>query len=513
MKDGKTTKSNAKKKNTVKETNKSKVKDVDFTPIEENFLDENEDKRLIVFIALAILIIVGTIIGLLVGCQKKEQDEPKKPTDDIVEPTDKDKKDNDKKKEERYDYEKPLPIVRKVTTASKKTKTKNSSNTNTDSESKETHIISFIMGDNSELVDVKDGEKLEEFVPKGYKECKYYSDEEMQEEFDFTSNVTEDKNIYMVCTLIEYEIEYSLDGELVQTSNPTSYTVESNEATLEDLNVSEGTFLGWFSDSEKTNQINKLDKSIIDLADGNNVIHIYASVTTGNDDVISNEELKEETSEEPNDEEVTNEANETKENEEENLDNLEGAKRSLSLNNDLGKSLEEEKEDDVPEEENKLEENLEEEKQAEELKDNLEEEKSEIVEEKELEEGTIENANKDNSETNEQEKSEIVEEKELEENLKEEKQDEELEKETIEKTNKDNLETKEENTEIIIEEEKKEEKKEEPKEEVKIVEPEKKVDEKEEKVENTPTSVEKPKEEKEEPKEELKPTEEEKKEE
>ena len=69
----------------------SRVKDVDFTPIEENFLDEKEDKRLIVFIALAILVIVGTIIGLLVGCQKKEQDEPKKPAD-IVEPEKDDKK-------------------------------------------------------------------------------------------------------------------------------------------------------------------------------------------------------------------------------------------------------------------------------------------------------------------------------------------------------------------------------------------------------------------------------------
>lgn len=47
--------------------------------VKDNFMEEDSDKRVIIFVAIAILVIVGTIIGLLVGCEKKEEDDPVKP--------------------------------------------------------------------------------------------------------------------------------------------------------------------------------------------------------------------------------------------------------------------------------------------------------------------------------------------------------------------------------------------------------------------------------------------------
>lgn len=62
-----------------KEITKKEIK------VEDNFLEEENDKRVIVFVAIAILVIVGTIIGLLVGCEKKEED-PVKPNDNKTNP-------------------------------------------------------------------------------------------------------------------------------------------------------------------------------------------------------------------------------------------------------------------------------------------------------------------------------------------------------------------------------------------------------------------------------------------
>ena len=87
-----------------------KVKKVDVEEINKDFEDvENEDRRLIVFIAIAILVIVGTVIGLLVGCEKKENNkpEPNKPNTDVVVPEKPDEKGKD-------DGVRTREIVRKV---------------------------------------------------------------------------------------------------------------------------------------------------------------------------------------------------------------------------------------------------------------------------------------------------------------------------------------------------------------------------------------------------------------
>ena len=81
-----------------------KVKRIDVDEINKDFDDvETEDRRLIVFIAIAILVIVGTVIGLLVGCEKKENEtkEPDKPgKTDVVVPEKPDEKGNKEDEDE-----------------------------------------------------------------------------------------------------------------------------------------------------------------------------------------------------------------------------------------------------------------------------------------------------------------------------------------------------------------------------------------------------------------------------
>lgn len=294
MKEGKTTKTTAKKKTynnsrnhtsrDVKET--PKVREVKAQENEENFLEEDGDKRLIVFIAIAILVIVGTVIGLLVGCQKEKTPEPEKPTDDVVVPDD--KKDNKKEEVHNYDYEKPLPVVRKVT--KKKTTTKEDT-TEGDGEGdneKTSYNVTFIINGTSEVVSVEDGSEAEKYEPTGYTGCKYYTDEEMTNEYEFGS-VSEDANIYMSCELIEYTINYD-----VEAGNPTTYTIEDADTTLSSPESDNGVFDGWYTEPENGTKVTTLNKEIVSYANDSNVISLYARFTTNNDDVVSDEENTEE---------------------------------------------------------------------------------------------------------------------------------------------------------------------------------------------------------------------------
>ena len=278
MKEGKTKTTTKKKTNNKRPSNTkntNKVKDVEFTPVEENFLDENEeDKRLVVFIAIAILIIVGTVIGLLVGCQKEENKEPDKPADeDIVIPSDPVEEDKDNK--EAYNYEKPLPVVRKVT---KKTTKKNTNNTTTE-EDETGYDVTFYLNDNSEKVRVESGSEAEKYVPDGYSECSYYTDEDLTTEYTF-GEVTSSINVYMSCSLVTYTINYD-----VQTDNPSTYTVEDNDVALNDAETDTGLFEGWYTESEGGTKITSLTKDIISYANENNVINLYARFTS-NDVVV-----------------------------------------------------------------------------------------------------------------------------------------------------------------------------------------------------------------------------------
>ena len=123
--------------------------------VEEKFIEEENDNRVIIFIAIAILVIIGTIIGLLVGCDKKsEEKDPVKPKDDIVVP---DTKEEDKKED------KETTVIKKVTTKS-------------NDKNEETYVVSFNLLDEDDVhtVEVKNG-KVSPYVPNGYTSCKYYT--------------------------------------------------------------------------------------------------------------------------------------------------------------------------------------------------------------------------------------------------------------------------------------------------------------------------------------------------
>ncbi len=266
MKEGKGTskKTNTKKNNykpsnsNVKEVKvheevekvKEKVNDVD------DFLDDDEDdKRLIVFIALAILVIVATVIGLLVGCKKeeKEVEEPKKPDDTIVVPSDDEEEDEKVVEEEE--------VVKKVVAVS--TTKKTTSDTK--------YKVTFYLNGEENVKKVNKGNKVSKYTPDGYTDCKYYTDENMKNEYNFNTSVNENKNIYMVCKVIHYEVIY----DNYVSNNPTEYTVEDGNITLSEPIDYDGIFQGWYLNS---NKITKLTKDIINYANKNNQIYLTAKI-------------------------------------------------------------------------------------------------------------------------------------------------------------------------------------------------------------------------------------------
>ena len=288
MKDSKTTKSSAKKKtynNKNASSHRDNVRVTKVSPVEENFLDdEKEDKRLIVFIAIAILVIIGTIIGLLVGCQKEEEPEPEKPkNEDIVTPID-----NKQEEEEEEEGVKTKEVVRKVAAIS-------NSDSEDDNEKEEeviiedqeeektTHTVTYVIytegsGDESTTneKEVEDGETAEDSIL-GYTDCEFF--EENSEEFDFTKPITEDTTIYAYCSLVHYTIEYVNESGAENPNTITEYTVEDGEIPLEAIDVSP--WHGWFATynsetEEYSDQVNSLKEAIAFADDSNNVV-IYAS--------------------------------------------------------------------------------------------------------------------------------------------------------------------------------------------------------------------------------------------
>ncbi len=234
-----------------KEKAKSKEVKAKNQDIDNDFLDdENDDKRLIVFIAIAILVIIATIIGLLVGCEKEEQEEPEKPIDEIVVPEEED----DEKEEE-----KELPVVKKVTTVKKK---------------KVEHNVTFYINGNVDTIKVTDGRSIGKYEPAGYNNCKYYTDETMSSEFDISSKIKKDEEIYLSCNLIEYSIIYDTTNY-----NPTTYNVEEEDYILSDPYITDGFFQGWYTSKSYDNNVTKLSKDLVKYANSNNEIYLYARIT------------------------------------------------------------------------------------------------------------------------------------------------------------------------------------------------------------------------------------------
>ena len=249
-------------KDSKKVTKKSPA--VKVVKIEDNFLDDDNDNRVIIFVAIAILVIIGTIIGLLVGCEKKEDDkDPSKPKDNVVVPVDDDKIKEDDKKEETT----TKTVIRKVTTKSNDTTTKE--------DEEKTYVVSFNLLDDDSIytVEAKDG-KVSPYLPYGYDSCKYYSDEKLTSEFDFTKTITENTNIYTSCSFTTYKIIYDRE-----TTSPKEYTIKSGKIALSGVELETGFFAGWYTTPDFSgDKVEYLGRNLTKIANSDNEIYLYAKI-------------------------------------------------------------------------------------------------------------------------------------------------------------------------------------------------------------------------------------------
>lgn len=250
-------------KDSKKVTKKSPA--VKVVKVEENFLDDDSDNRVIIFVAIAILVIIGTIIGLLVGCEKKEDDkDPSKPKDNVVVPVDDDKIKEDDKKEETNTTK---TVIRKVTTKSNDTTTKE--------DEEKTYVVSFNLLDDDSIytVEAKDG-KVSPYLPYGYDSCKYYSDEKLTSEFDFTKTITENTNIYTSCSFTTYKIIYDRE-----TTSQKEYTIKSGKIALSGVELETGFFAGWYTTPDFSgDKVEYLGRNLTKIANSDNEIYLYAKI-------------------------------------------------------------------------------------------------------------------------------------------------------------------------------------------------------------------------------------------
>lgn len=233
-------------------------------PTDEKFIEEDDDKRVIVFVAIAVLVIIGIIIGLLVGCQKEAESE--EPGDEIQEPT---SKDNEIIEDEVVNLEEE---EKSVTTTVVKTTTK--------TEEKKKYLVTFYYNDNmnTHKVEVTEGEKVSPFVPEGYDSCEYYV---LDNEFDFNTSINSKTEIVANCEIDEYTIIYNVESNDINNSNPSSYNVNDGDIELSNLSSSDQhIFAGWYTDSTYTNRITNITPSIIDLANSDKEINLYAKFVT-----------------------------------------------------------------------------------------------------------------------------------------------------------------------------------------------------------------------------------------
>ena len=75
---------------------------------------------------------------------------------------------------------------------------------------------------------------------------KHWSLEENGAEYNFDTEIIEaNTNLYAVYEIVEYDINYDLDGGSIATANPDKYTIESDSITLTNPTKEGYTFLGW----------------------------------------------------------------------------------------------------------------------------------------------------------------------------------------------------------------------------------------------------------------------------
>ena len=193
--------------------------------------EEDEDKKLIVLIAVAILIIIGTVIGLLVGLNKEGENEenntnetnitiPVTDNKDVIEDGDED--DNE--------------YVVKTTSSTSENK----------------YQITYYLGDKKvHSTKIKEGAKIRKFTPSGYTNCSYYSDVDLTTKFNFSETASDDTKVYLVCSVKEFTVTYKdTDGSLIKEEQVTGSDTEAYVVANYPEGVSN--FYGWSKKANNT---------------------------------------------------------------------------------------------------------------------------------------------------------------------------------------------------------------------------------------------------------------------
>lgn len=94
----------------------------------------------------------------------------------------------------------------------------------------------------------------------GYKFEGWYSDSALKNKYTFTTMPAKDITLYAKWSLENYKITYNLEGGANNKNNPSSFTVESNDITLQSPTKTGYKFVGWYSDSAYRNAVTKIAK-------------------------------------------------------------------------------------------------------------------------------------------------------------------------------------------------------------------------------------------------------------
>lgn len=227
------------------------VKEVKLTTVE--YVEEEEDKRLIVIVAIAVLLIMAVIMGLLVGCTKEDK-KPTKPEPTPVVP--------EKPANEEANVKKP---VRRVSAKAEEKPV--------EEEKINMYAVKFLFNNQTlKYMEVEEDSLVTPYVPSGYNACVYYEDDTFENEFNFKNRINKDTNIYTVCEVDNYTINYD-----TETDNVTEYNLGLGVVALDAPTVEmEVPFVSWYLDEDFTKPVKELNKDVIKYADSEKVINLYA---------------------------------------------------------------------------------------------------------------------------------------------------------------------------------------------------------------------------------------------
>lgn len=230
------------------------MKDVkkDKIEIDDDYI-EDDDRRVIVFVALALLIIIATVIGLLVSHQKNEiNKDVKEPHRDYIVPE--------------LEVDDENKIVNNVVTPV--SIIINNEGDNQENNINETYEITYHYYGKTYVIKVND--TVEKYVPLGYSSCKYYIDENNSIEYDFNEKVSSSKDIYMSCEEKVYTIKYSH-----LSNNKPEYKLSDGIVPLIDAET-DLIFNGWYTDKEYINKVTSLSEELLKYSN-DEIINLYAS--------------------------------------------------------------------------------------------------------------------------------------------------------------------------------------------------------------------------------------------